>query len=85
MSLHKKLLELIVIKVSSDFEPFGSRSRQENWGPDCSCSCKFFLKLEGDLGSDWGVCSNHQSPRKGLLTHEHQGCPFFEETNQFAD
>jgi hypothetical protein len=28
---------------------------------------------------DWGVCANPASPRLGLLTFEHQGCPQFEE------
>jgi len=26
---------------------------------------------------DWGVCANPKSPRAGLLTFEHQGCPAF--------
>jgi len=26
---------------------------------------------------DWGVCANPKSPRAGLLTFEHQGCPEF--------
>jgi len=85
MSMHQKLMELIVIKIPSDFEPFGSRSREDDYGPDCSCSCKYFMKLDGELGADWGVCVNHHSPRRGLLTYEHQGCRFYEEINQFAD
>jgi hypothetical protein len=40
--------------------------------PDCSNGCKFFVPLNGDLGNDWGVCSNPESPRAGLLTWEHQ-------------
>jgi len=32
-----------------------------------------------DLGSDWGICANPKSPRAGLLTFEHQGCPQFRE------
>lgn len=27
---------------------------------------------------DWGVCANAASPRVGLLTFEHQGCPQYE-------
>ena len=45
--------------------------------PDCSCGCKFFHELDGEKGSDWGVCTNPKSPRAGLLTWEHQageGC-----------
>jgi len=45
--------------------------------PDCSGGCKHFCPLEDELGYDWGVCSNPNSPRAGLLTWEHQagvGC-----------
>jgi hypothetical protein len=79
MSQHEQLLQLVK-KLPTDFEPYGSRSRTDDWGPDCSCSCKHFLELEGSLGLDWGVCANSQSPRVGLLTFEHMGCRFFEES-----
>jgi len=49
--------------------------------PDCSCGCRYFVELSGKRGADWGVCSNENSPRAGLLTWEHQagfGC-FVEE------
>jgi len=82
---HNKLMELALIKLPCDFEPYGTRSREQDYGPDCSCSCKYFIKLAVDLGDNWGVCTNRHSPRKGLLTFEHQGCRFFEEINQFAD
>jgi hypothetical protein len=73
-SLHEHLLK-IVRKLPDDFEPFG---RREHDGADCSCGCKHFLKLAGQLGFDWGVCANAKSPRCGLLTFEHQGCAEFE-------
>jgi hypothetical protein len=75
--LHKHLWT-IVQQLPSDFEPSGSRDRDEDWGPDCSCGCKYFLPLEGQLGMDWGVCANPASPRASLLTFEHQGCKAFE-------
>ena len=34
---------------------------------------------------DWGVCANVKSPRKGLLTFEHQGCKEFEEGKELAN
>lgn len=43
--------------------------------PDCSCGCKFFHTLGGIVGMDWGVCCCQESPRAGLLTFEHMGCP----------
>ena len=69
-------LHKIVIQLEQDFEPFGKRSRETDWGPDCSCSCKHFVKIKNNL--DWGVCTNQNSPRKALLTFEHMGCKFFQ-------
>ncbi len=45
----------------------------DSYGVDCSCGCKYFIELQ-DSG-DWGVCSNPDSIRSGLLTWEHMGCP----------
>ena len=68
-----------VLKIlPSDFEPWGKRSREQDWGPDCSCGCRWFVPLEGMLRYDWGVCYSPASPRSGLLTFEHQGCQEFE-------
>lgn len=75
--MHKHLLT-IAPRLPTDFEPFGERSRDTDWGPDCSCGCKHFIPLEGELRYDWGVCVNPDSPRVGLLTFEHQGCRQFE-------
>jgi hypothetical protein len=74
---HEKLL-LIVKRLPSDFEPWGEHSRSEDWGPDCSCGCRWFIPLAEELRYDWGVCRNPKSPRCGLLTFEHQGCREFE-------
>ena len=68
----------IVRNLPSDFEPWGQRSRENDWGPDCSRGCRWFVGLVADLNRDWGVCSNPASPRSGLLTFEHQGCGDFE-------
>jgi hypothetical protein len=76
--MHKHLLS-IMKKLPTDFEPYGARSRYNDWGPDCSCGCKHFIKLEGNLRFDLGVCANPSGPRVGLLTFEHQGCKEFEE------
>jgi len=47
-------------------------------GPDCSCGCRWYVRLEPGLQLDWGICRNPASPRCGLLTFEHQGCRAFE-------
>ena len=75
----------ILKKLPSDFEPWGERSRENEWGPDCSCGCRWFVKLEGSLRCDWGVCYNSASPRAGLLTFEHQGCRAFEGDEEQVD
>jgi hypothetical protein len=65
--------------LPTDFEPYGKRKRSDNviLG-DCSCNCRWFHKLEGLRRLDWGVCANPNSPRAGLLTFEHMGCPQYE-------
>ncbi len=73
---HDELLA-IFRKYTSDFTPWGFRDRDQG-GADCSCGCRFFHVLEGRRGGDWGVCFCPQSPRRGLLTFEHQGCLHFE-------
>ena len=74
--LHAHLLTIMVC-LPTDFEPWGERSDDER-GSDCSCGCRWYATLNGPLGADWGVCTNPASPRCGLLTFEHQGCPEFE-------
>jgi hypothetical protein len=75
--MHEHLLRMM-LRLPTDFVPYGERSRDTDWGPDCSCGCKHLLPLEGELRFDWGVCVNPESPRVGLLTFEHQGCRQFE-------
>ncbi len=71
---HRRLLRLVK-KLPQDFEPYGKQSREvDEYRCDCSCGCKFYRELDGDLGADWGVCTNPKSHRCGLLTFEHQGC-----------
>lgn len=85
MGLHGHLLKLVK-RLPTDFEPYGERDREtaEPSG-DCSCGCRHFVPLAGDLGFDWGVCANAASPRSGLLTFEHQGCPQFEAEDDRAE
>jgi hypothetical protein len=73
--MHERLLH-IVRKLDTDFEPFGRRPQDDR--PDCSYGCRHFIKLAHEIGNDWGVCGNPESPRAGLLTFEHQGCSAFE-------
>jgi len=74
---HLRLFEL-ARELPSDFEPYGERVAGGWNSKDCSAGCRHYAVLDGVLGQDWGVCMNKQSPRAGLLTFEHQGCPKFE-------
>ena len=78
--MYEKLWQ-IVRRLNTDYEPFGKAERE---GADCSGGCRHFIKLAGDVGNDWGVCSNPESPRAGLLTFEHQGCAAFEAMTEGA-
>ena len=77
---HKHMLS-IMPKRPGDYKPWGNVERWEDPHtayPDCSCGCKWFALLEGELCTDWGVCCNPESHRVGLLTFEHQGCMKFD-------
>lgn len=72
--LHQSLIQT-VIRCETDYHPFGKVKRWEKEDeeyPDCSMGCKYYIKLEGKMGADWGVCSNKHSKRFSLLTFEHQ-------------
>lgn len=66
--------------LPEDYCPWGDVIRWESdrADPDCSWGCKHYFPLRGHLGMDWGVCTNPNSHRCGLLTFEHQGCQHFE-------
>jgi hypothetical protein len=70
----KSLFDILKI-LPTDYDSYGGQVKRwedpDKDYPDCSCGCKFFLKLQGEFGNDWGICSNPKSPRKGLLTWEH--------------
>jgi len=72
-TMHNKFLK-IVRTLETDYEPYGKVERDVS---DCSCGCRHFAKLAGQVGEEWGVCSNPESARAGLLTLEHQGCTEF--------
>ena len=66
--------------LATDYRDYGGQV--ERWKladlnyPDCSCGCKWFVPLYDSkydsADCDWGVCTNPNSPRAGLLTWEHQ-------------
>jgi hypothetical protein len=78
-----KTLWRVCKKDPLDYAPYGdNRDRAEDgesdkYQGDCSSGCRYFIRLGGELGSNWGVCANPASHRYSLLTFEHQGCPQF--------
>ena len=73
--LRKAMFEHLV-RLPSDFVSYGGQidrdAKDDNYSPDCSSGCRYFAKLAGTLGYEWGICSNPSGPRYGLLTFEHQ-------------
>jgi hypothetical protein len=69
-------LEMVLKMLRTDFEPYGMLERDGH--SDCSGNCRWYHVLASRRGADWGVCANPKSPRAGLLTFEHQGCPQYE-------
>ena len=70
----------VLKRLPTDYRDYGGQV--ERWKhvdvsyPDCSWGCKWWVplydsKYDGADG-DWGVCTNHNSARAGLLTWEHQ-------------
>lgn len=80
---HQQLWQ-VCIKLPTDFEPYGQRSREDG-EQDCSCGCRFFVPLVKPFQYDWGVCAHPESPRRGLLTFEHQGCPQFTPEDEIGE
>jgi hypothetical protein len=66
----------VVRKLPTDYTDYGGEIKRWSDGntayPDCSCGCRWAVKLTGSLGNDWIVCSKPGAPRAGLVTWEHQ-------------
>ena len=77
--MHTDLLDTVTC-LPTDYTPWGAVVRWADDSvhyPDCSSRCKHASALQGELGNDWVVCTNINSPRFGKLTFEHQagvGC-----------
>lgn len=41
---------------------------------DQALFCPYYVPLQGELGSDWGVIVNPASPKFGKVVFEHDGC-----------
>jgi hypothetical protein len=83
---HELLLKRVK-QLPGDYKPWGEVEREDprapgGWWADCSGTCRHYFQLQDvrdeQISYDWGVCTNPESHRCGLLTFEHQGCPKFE-------
>lgn len=79
MNKRKDPLWQVVKILPSDYSEYGGeieRWKNDELYPDCSSGCRWWRPLwnEHSRGpdGDWGICSNSDSARSGLLTWEHQ-------------
>ncbi|GAA2211406.1 hypothetical protein GCM10009850_068650 [Nonomuraea monospora] len=57
---------------------------REEWYYEQCGSCRFWLPLSGELGSDYGACANQASPFDGRVRFEHDGCEAFQEAGAWS-
>ena len=81
MSLNHAHLLTICRRLPTDYTDYGGTVVRWEDGnpsyPDCSCGCKWAVRLEPPFSADWCVCGRADAPRRGLLTFEHlagKGC-----------
>ncbi len=56
----------------------------DEWYDQQCGSCQFFVPLSGSFKSDYGVCSNAQSPFDRTAMFEHDGCIHFAPSNTWV-
>jgi DUF3027 family protein len=59
------------------YPPASNAEHPDEWTAEQCLMCQYYIKLSGDLGYDWGVCSNVDSPLDGKVMFEHDGCEYF--------
>src|ERR1051325_7881720 len=58
----------------SGIEPWPETWRDPDGAAMQCLHCRFYVKLTGELGADWGVCTNGLSQYDGQLVFEHWTC-----------
>lgn len=48
-----------------------------DWVNEQCSMCQFYIPLKGELGRDWGACTNTDSIKDGKLTYYYDGCEHF--------
>lgn len=65
-------------------EQGSSRYRDEWYAEQCG-ACRFYVPLSGQFESDWGACTNAESPFDRSVMFEHDGCNQFAASNGWYD
>ncbi|GLX23462.1 DUF3027 domain-containing protein [Streptomyces lavendulae] len=55
----------------------GEPGYRDEWYWEQCGGCRFWIALNGELGQDWGACTNARSAFDGRLRYEHDGCKSF--------
>ena len=64
-------------------KPESPEYRDEWYVQQCGM-CRFWIPLSGELGSDYGACTNPRSPFDGRVQFEHDGCDEYEEAEEWG-
>jgi hypothetical protein len=63
----------------SGVEPWPETWRDPEGSPMQCLHCQYYVELSGELGADWGACTNEQSQYDGQLVFEHWTCRYWAE------
>jgi hypothetical protein len=50
---------------------------RDDWYDEQCGGCRLWVALSGELGRDWGVCTQSGSAFDGRVRFEHDGCDLF--------
>jgi Protein of unknown function (DUF3027) len=64
--------------VASLNRDMGAPGYRDEWRAEQCLHCRFFVPLAGDLGADWGGCTNSVSNFDRRVMFEHDGCERFQ-------
>jgi hypothetical protein len=57
---------------------------REEWRSQQCGACEFWIPFAGELGLDYGACTNPASPHEGTIMYEHDGCDSFSPAEVWA-
>jgi hypothetical protein len=65
------------VQRNRDIDSSEYDEKWETWSQQQCFMCQFYVQLEGQLGMDWGACTNELSAFDGCIMYEHDGCEHF--------